>query len=90
MVKTNVKGRMVKIGHERTQRATSAASERVNSAIQRLGEQISCNKDTYNSFFDARRHIDEAAYFNAHEHEINLQQLDIDSDEERDNFFTGR
>ena len=81
---------MVKIGHERTLRAASAASERVGSAIQRIGEQISSNKDTFNSFFDARRNIDEAAYHNAHEHEINLQQLDIDSDEERDNFYTGR
>ena len=90
MVKKNMQSRMIRIGHERTQRTASKASDRADSALQRLDEQISCNKGTYNSFFDARRHIDEAAFNNAHQHEINLQQLDIDSDEERNNFYTGR
>lgn len=56
---------MVNLGHERTLRAVSAASGRVENAIKNLGDQISNNKDTFNSFFDARRHIDEAAYLNA-------------------------
>jgi len=68
LVKTNLKKRMVNIGHERTLRAVSAASGRVENAIKNLGNQISNNKDTCNSFFDARRHIDEAAYLNAQEH----------------------
>lgn len=72
MFKTDLKERIVKMGHERTQRAVSAAQGRADNTLQRLSEQISRNEDTCNSFFDARRHIDEAAYHNAQEHEINL------------------
>ena len=87
MLRRGIQEQVVFNAHEKTMRAASAASDRAADEFCRMGEEIGECRASQRKFFNARRQIKQAAQKIAGEHNIDLQDIDPDSEEERHDFY---
>lgn len=76
-------------GHDRTTRRASIVSAKASRCIDHLHEEKDQLRDTQRTFFNARRKIAEAAIDVAADHKIEMELVDVDSDDEIDNYLQG-
>ena len=76
--------------HERSARKLSVASNRADETIGKMDDKIDECRFTQSQFFDARRNITKAACEVAMNHKIDMELVDIDSDDEREGYYEGR
>ena len=89
-VKRALKEGLVFRAHERTKRKLSVVSDRAGVTINKMDEKIDECRSTQSEFFNARRKINKAACQVAENHKIDMELVDVDSDDERQDYYTGK
>lgn len=76
--------------HEKSELKSSEISFRAMQEMERINDEVDSCRNSQRNFFEARRNIAKAACDVAKNHHINMHLIDDDSDDERDNFYSGR
>ena len=74
---------MIFRGHERSARKLENASSAAYEVIEKCDDKIEGCRSDQRQFFDARKRIGEAACHQAKFHQIDMEMIDYDEDEER-------
>jgi|Transcript_11670 hypothetical protein len=76
--------------HSRTSSVLSSASARAQSTMQKADEEVVACRQLQSKFFKVRRNIHLIAYNQAKMNKIKMDLECLDSDEEREAYFSGR
>ena len=76
--------------HQKTSYSARNSSNIAKITLENVDEEISNVVELRRTFFKARRQIAKAACKVAQNHKMDLQMLEMDSDDETDNFFSGK
>ena len=82
-----IKEGMIFRGHERSARNIDSASSAANEVIEKCDDKIEGCRSDQRQFLQARKRIAEAACHQAKVHQIDMEMVDYDEDEERSNYL---